>query len=113
MTDDPTDPGPAPISWEALAAELAATREQAAERGDADPAAWDAVAAELAARVGERPVEEQPVPAVPAEDAPSSPLAPPTPEPQPAPGPGPGAGGVVPGARAGGGEGLVFVYDEP
>jgi segregation and condensation protein B len=48
----------APISWDALAAELSATREEADRRGDGDPATWDAVAAELAARVAERPVEE-------------------------------------------------------
>ena len=47
-----------PISWDALAAELAATREEAEERGDVAPGAWDAVAAELAARVTERPREE-------------------------------------------------------
>ena len=52
---EPPDVGPAPISWEALAAELEATREQAELRGDADPDAWDAVARELAARVAERP----------------------------------------------------------
>jgi segregation and condensation protein B len=57
-----------PISWDALAAELAATREEAESRGDAEPGAWDAVAAELAARVAERPAEEAPVPAVPVDD---------------------------------------------
>ena len=30
---------PAPISWEALAAELAATRQEAERRGEDDPAA--------------------------------------------------------------------------
>lgn len=52
-----------PISWDALAAELDATRGEAAARGRADPTAdptadpeaWDAVARELAARVAERP----------------------------------------------------------
>jgi segregation and condensation protein B len=51
-------PGPAPISWDALAAELEATRVEAEDRGDADPATWDAVARELATRVADRPVEE-------------------------------------------------------
>ena len=50
----------APISWDALAAELSATREESERRGAGDPATWDAVAAELAARVAERPVEERP-----------------------------------------------------
>jgi segregation and condensation protein B len=50
----------APISWDALAAELSATREVSEQRGDGDPATWDAVAAELAARVAERPVEDRP-----------------------------------------------------
>ena len=55
-----------PISWDELAAELAATREEAEARGEGDPAAdpeaWDAVAKQLAARVAERPdtVEELP-----------------------------------------------------
>ena len=59
----------APISWDRLAAELAATREEAEARGEADPGTWDAVASELAARVAERPpaVEEPPV-VVPAEE---------------------------------------------
>ena len=48
----------APISWDALAEELAATRSEAEERGDADPSTWDAVARELAARVAERPAPE-------------------------------------------------------
>jgi len=65
----------APISWEALAAELAATREEDESRAEHDPGTWDAVAAELAARVAERPVEETPVPAVPAEDEPELPTA--------------------------------------
>ncbi|MGY2077445.1 MULTISPECIES: SMC-Scp complex subunit ScpB [unclassified Blastococcus] len=112
MTDDRTDPDPAPISWESLAAELAATREQAAERGDADPAAWDAVAAELAARVAERPVEELPVPAVPAEEAASPPAATPAPAPEPEPEP----EAVVlldPVELRGGLEALLFVVDDP
>jgi segregation and condensation protein B len=66
VTDERERQERAPIAWEALAAELAGAREQAAERGqdlgDDDPAAWDAVAAQLAARVAERPapVEEPP-----------------------------------------------------
>ncbi|RBY84680.1 SMC-Scp complex subunit ScpB [Blastococcus sp. TF02A-26] len=78
---------PAPISWDALAAELAATREAAGERDD-DPAVWDAVAAELAARVAERPLAlpEEPPP-VPAEEPqlPLPGLPPPSPEPAPEP----------------------------
>jgi segregation and condensation protein B len=59
----------APISWEALAAELAATREVSERSGEADSGTWDAVAAELAARVAERPVDEPFVPPLPAEPA--------------------------------------------
>jgi segregation and condensation protein B len=93
VTDRPDDPARpaeerAPISWDALAAELAATREEAETRGDADPGTWDAVAAELAARVSERPPppaeppvvvppDEEPAPAPPpARSAHSSPAAP-------------------------------------
>ncbi|HEY0402753.1 MAG TPA: SMC-Scp complex subunit ScpB [Blastococcus sp.] len=53
---------PAPISWDALAAELEATRVEAESRGEADPATWDAVAKALATRVAERPVEAPPDP---------------------------------------------------
>ena len=53
----------APISWEALAAELAATRQADAGRDEHDPVTWDAVAAELAARVSDSPVEAPPEPA--------------------------------------------------
>ena len=71
------------ISWEALAAELAATRASAEDRGEADPSTWDRVAAELAARVSERPVEAAPqTVVVPEEPGPGSP-----PTEQPAPGP--------------------------
>jgi segregation and condensation protein B len=67
----------APISWDALAAELAATREEAEERGEADPQTWDAVARALADRVAERPVPaDEPPPVV----VPEEPLA----EPEPA-----------------------------
>ena len=59
-----------PISWDALAAELAATREEAADRGDADPDTWDAVAAELAARVADSRVPEGPPATAPPEDQP-------------------------------------------
>ena len=79
--------GPAPISWEALAAELAATREQAESGGSADPAPWDAVAAELAARVAERPAGEPFVPelAPEPEAAPQDPTPPDVPAGEPAP----------------------------
>ena len=53
-----TEQEPAPISWDALAAELEATREEGESRGDADPATWDAVAKALATRVADRPLEE-------------------------------------------------------
>jgi segregation and condensation protein B len=50
----------APISWDAVAAELSSTRQEAESRGEADPGTWDAVAAALAARVAERPADEPP-----------------------------------------------------
>jgi segregation and condensation protein B len=78
----------APISWEALAAELAATREEAEGRGDADPGTWDAVAAELAARVAEQPVEvpePAPVPQEPDEEPPQDPTPADVPAGEPAP----------------------------
>ena len=56
---------PPPISWEALAAELAATRQAAESSGASDSGTWDVVAAELAARVAERPVDEPFVPPLP------------------------------------------------
>jgi segregation and condensation protein B len=62
-----TDAASAPISWEALAAELAATREAAESSGASDSGTWDVVAAELAARVAERPVDEPFVPPLPPE----------------------------------------------
>src|SRR3954451_14609222 len=80
-----------PISWDALAAELAATREEAEARGDADPETWDAVATELAARVAERPDTD--VAELPRVDEPA-PLPPPVaaaPAPQPSPTPAPAA----------------------
>ena len=70
---------PVPISWDALAAELEATRAEAETRGDADPATWDAVAKALASRVADRPVET-PEPAPVAEP---EPLPPPKPGPEP------------------------------
>ncbi len=117
--------GPAPISWEALAAELAATRELAGERGDADPKAWDAVAAELAARVAEQPVEEPepaPVPQEPdpdAEPAPEPEPQDPTPADVPAGEPAPGEAAeeqfelLAPEELRGGLEALLFVMDDP
>jgi segregation and condensation protein B len=97
-----------PISWDALAEELAATREQTEAREGADPATWDAVAAELAARVGDRQ-------AVVAEPAPVEEPAPlplpavvPGPEPEPEPEP-----ELDPAALRGGLEALLFVVDTP
>jgi segregation and condensation protein B len=113
-----TDEEPPPISWEALAAELAATREDAEERGDADPATWDAVATELAARVAEQPVEDfPPVPPVPAEPAPEpAPPEDPTPADVPAGEPAPGEEQLAvlePAELLGGLEALLFVMDDP
>ncbi len=114
MSGDDDRPGdePAPISWEALAAELAATREAAERRGDADPAAWDAVAGELAARVSELPGEVLDVPVVPLEDdGDAPPAAPPAaPEPEPAPEP---LELLDPDELRGGLEALLFVMDDP
>jgi segregation and condensation protein B len=118
VSDDRPDPDRAPISWDALAAELAATREEAAQRGEADPVTWDAVAAELAARVGERPVEEPPAPPVPSDAPPpprgSEPTAGPLPEPAPVPEPEPEPREALdPVALRGGLEALLFVMDDP
>jgi len=105
----------APISWDALAAELAGAREEAAERGDelpdADPAAWDAVASRLAARVAERPapVEEVPPPAVVLPEEPQ-----PDPEPEPEAEPEQLEIAVLdPEELRGGLEALLFVMDDP
>jgi segregation and condensation protein B len=112
----------APISWEALAAELAATRELAQDRGDEDPTAWDAVAAELAARVAEQPVETAEPAPVPLEPDPDpGPGAPqdPTPADVPAgePAPDEPAGEqpqlLGPEELSGGLEALLFVMDDP
>ncbi|WP_369256984.1 SMC-Scp complex subunit ScpB [Geodermatophilus amargosae] len=102
----------APISWEALAAELEATREEEAGRPDAaDPAVWDAVAAELAARVAERPVPDAgDVPPVPGRPLPLPGLELPEPEPQPEPEP---AVELDPAGLRGGLEALLFVADGP
>ncbi len=96
-----------PVSWEALAAELAATREE--DGGpDADPAVWDAVAAELAARVAERPAP----PADEAPEVPDEPLVlpgmPADPEPEPEP-----EVELDPVELRGGLEALLFVADGP
>jgi segregation and condensation protein B len=117
---EPTEGEPAPISWEALAAELAATREDAETRGDADPSTWDAVATELAARVAEQPVEDfPPVPAVPQEPEPEPPQDP-TPADVPAGEPAPDEETeqeqltlLEPAELLGGLEALLFVMDDP
>jgi segregation and condensation protein B len=112
------DDQPAPFSWDALAAELAATREEAESRGDADPGTWDTVAAELAARVAERPVEELPVPPVPVEPDPE-PAQDPTPADVPAGEPAPEEPDeeplqlLDPVELRGGLEALLFVMDDP
>jgi segregation and condensation protein B len=107
---DGSDEVPAPISWEALAAELASTREEAEQRGDADPETWDAVAAELAARVTERPVEPPPLVVVPVPEEDEEP------EPEPAAEPEPDEEPLVeldPETLRGGLEALLFVMDSP
>jgi segregation and condensation protein B len=82
-TESEGTPPAAPISWEALAAELAATREQAENRGTPDPGTWDAVAAELAARVAERPVDEPAFPLPEPEPLPVTAEEPPAEDPSP------------------------------
>lgn len=119
MSEQPP-PGqePAPISWEALAAELAATRELAEGRGHQDAGAWDAVAAELAARVAEQPVEAHPEPApVPPDPAPEPPQDP-TPADVPLGEPAPDERVdqpqlLDPDELRGGLEALLFVMDDP
>jgi segregation and condensation protein B len=116
-------PEPAPISWDALAAELEATRVEAEDRGDADPATWDAVARELATRVADRPVEEaspEPVPEPqPLPDPGAAPVPPPqdpTPPDVPVGEPGPEEEPLEllsPEELAGGLEALLFVMDDP
>ncbi len=114
-------PGPGergPISWEALAAELEAGREEATRqedgaRPDADPAVWDAVAAELAARVAERPAPPPgEVPAVPDEPLVLPGMPEPQPDPQPDPEPEPEVP-LDPAELRGGLEALLFVADAP
>ena len=108
-----------PISWEALAAELSATRQRAEERGDADPTTWDAVAAQLASRVAERPLDEPPPPP-PVEEPDVEPPQDPTPADvpagEPAPGPEPADEPLQlldPVELRGGLEALLFVMDDP
>jgi segregation and condensation protein B len=101
-----------PISWDALAAELAATREEAEERGGPDPQTWDAVAAELAARVAERPApapEDDVAPVPEPEPLPPPVVAAPEPDPEPEPEP----EHLDPIALRGGLEALLFVSDTP
>ena len=106
---------PAPISWEALAAELAATRQEAERRGEDDPVAWDAVAAELAARVSDLPVDVPEVAPVPVEDdGDAVPAEAPAPEPVPEPAPEPEPLELLdPVELRGGLEALLFVMDDP
>jgi segregation and condensation protein B len=110
--EDRQEPVPKPFSWDAVAAELAATREEAERRGDADPETWDAVAAELAARVTERPAEAPPLVVVPVEDDDVVAEAEPEPEPEPAPVEEPPAE-LDPDTLRGGLEALLFVMDSP
>jgi segregation and condensation protein B len=109
--DGPQPAGrPAPFSWDTLAAELEATRQEASERGEGDPATWDAVAAELAARVAERPAEESPqLVVVPPPEEETQPPPPPAPEPvedEP-------LVELDPDALRGGLEALLFVMEGP
>jgi segregation and condensation protein B len=116
-----TENEPAPISWDALAAELEATREEGERRGDADPATWDAVAKALATRVADRPAEEaEPEPVLEPEPlaAPGSepPAQDPTPADVPAGEPAPSeepAQLLAPEELLGGLEALLFVMDDP
>jgi segregation and condensation protein B len=121
-----TEQEPAPISWDALAAELGATRADAETRGEADPATWDAVARALATRVAERPVEThepQPVPEPEplAEPGGEPPAEDPTPADVPAGEPAPGEEEpteeplelLSPEQLSGGLEALLFVMDDP
>jgi segregation and condensation protein B len=111
----------APISWDALAAELAATREEAEARGEpdptADPGAWDVVARRLAARVAERPdAGEEPPPVE--EPAPLAPpvavrVAGPEPEPETSEPEQLELALLDPDELRGGLEALLFVMDDP
>ncbi|MBM7804529.1 segregation and condensation protein B [Geodermatophilus bullaregiensis] len=119
MTGPETSPDDerAPISWETLAAELAATREETVGRPDADPTVWDAVAAELAARVAERPPPPDAGPApLPEEPEPPAAAAGPRPEPEPEALfelPAPPEPEPDPAELRGGLEALLFVADGP
>jgi segregation and condensation protein B len=109
----------APISWDAGAAELSSTRQEAESRGEADPGTWDAVAAALAARVAERPADEPP-----SVTEPPTEIEPPAQDPTPADVP---AGEPAPADEPaeeplellgpeelrGGLEALLFVMDDP
>jgi segregation and condensation protein B len=109
----------APISWDAVAAELSSTRQEAESRGEADPGTWDAVAAALAARVAERPADEPP-----SVTEPPTEIEPPAQDPTPADVP---AGEPAPAEEPaeeplellgpeelrGGLEALLFVMDDP
>ena len=115
---DRPDGDPAPISWDALAAELSATRQEAESRGEADPGTWDAVAAELAAWVAERPADQPPVPVEPPSE-PEPPAQDPTPADVPAGEPAPVEPVeeplelLGPEELRGGLEALLFVMDDP
>jgi len=114
---------PAPISWDALAAELEATREHAERRGDADPATWDAVAQELATRVAEQPEQAPPEPPPlpepdeePAQDPTPAdvPTGEPAPDEEPLEEPAPEPLELLaPEELRGGLEALLFVMDDP
>jgi segregation and condensation protein B len=106
------EPFPVPFSWDAVAAELAATREEAERRGEADPGTWDAVAAELAARVTERPADAPPIVVVPVEDDVVVAEVEPEPQPEPEPDVEPPAE-LDPDTLRGGLEALLFVMDSP
>ena len=120
MTADqePQEGERAPISWDVLAAELSATRQQAEERGEADPTTWDAVAAALASRVAETPLEEPPPPP-PVDEPPVEPPQDPTPADVPAGEPAPEEPVeeplqlLDPVELQGGIEALLFVMDDP
>jgi segregation and condensation protein B len=115
MTEDERPP----ISWDALAAELAATRKEAEARGEADPAtdpaAWDSVARNLAERVAERPETAEELPSV---EEPA-PLPPPVAVASVAEPESDGAAEQLeiavlePGELRGGLEALLFVMDDP
>jgi segregation and condensation protein B len=115
---EPPEQGAAPISWDALAAELEATRVDAERRGEADPETWDAVAKALATRVAERPVEAPEPPPLPVEE-PEPSVQDPTPadvpagEPTPEEEPEEPLELLDPVELRGGLEALLFVMDDP